>query len=241
MNRSANDYLAKFKAGRSTWNHFSCVVKLGGVDLSDINFGAVDVSGYLIEGCNLTNADISGFKVDSFDESSEARSSVSFRQSRLVRVKAVGARLANVDFGGADLTGADFRGADLYGASLSGADCRGADFSEAILDDALLCECKLDGCSLFNTRLPKRSLHRANGSPNPGYDTVDFSHVCWIPQCSDMSGRTRIPARIGAEMALQERFDSAAQRRKGLEDTAFSLYGRSIDQLSPEELGDLLS
>jgi hypothetical protein len=248
MSPSISVYLEKFKAGRVVWNDFRQYRPK--VHLSGFELGEVDVSGYNLGGLDLSNADIRGFHVETFSRDPlalmDAKCSVMFRQARLVGVKAVGAQLADADFGGADLRAADFRGADLYGVSLFGADCREADFSEALLDDACLTNCRLDGCRLFNTRLPQWSLHlkrggRANWKLNPEYATVDLSHACWTPDYFDRPEPSRTPVRIRAELARQERYEESVRSRRRLEDEAHSLYGLSVDQLSPEDLEDLLS
>jgi len=95
--------------------------------------GAVDLTGALLEGLDLTDRTIAHLGLRS--------------------VRAPGARLSAVELTGVDLTSADLRGADLRGARLFNCSLRGARLVEADLSGAWL-----DGCDLRDVRLVGANL-----------------------------------------------------------------------------------
>lgn len=85
--------------------------KRGPVDMSETDWGALDLNGYDYRGSRFVNSGLSG---------------ANFASANLAGVSFASSDLAAANFAGGDLRGANFTDCDLTNADFSGADLRGA-------------------------------------------------------------------------------------------------------------------
>jgi len=105
-----------------------------------------------LQGCNLTNANLRGAKLDLayYDSQTQWSNDYDYRKSGAVGPKA---HLVSAFLNTSNLKGVDLTRANLRGAYLSGADLTGANLTEAALSGANLKYAFLTGANLKNAIL----------------------------------------------------------------------------------------
>jgi hypothetical protein len=120
-----------------------------------------DLSGALLAGAQLVEADLSG--------------------AEFYRADLSGAQLLGADLSGADLAGANLSDADLYRADLSGARLVGADLSGALLGVADLSGARLGEANLLGATLHRADLRQARGLTQAQLDVAQGDALTQLP------------------------------------------------------------
>lgn len=137
-------------------------VKLGHLNLSEIDMAFAKLHGAELPYCNLRRA--RGYKVDLSDAYMQGARLDEARLSKanLVKVDLCNARLVSTKLQGADATGADFRGARMQEVQLDGSTLKGARFQGADLNNAYFRGATFDQGSLESIARGAINWRKAN-------------------------------------------------------------------------------
>jgi len=131
------------------------------IDLSDVNFGGVDLSQSDLRGAEMTNASIVDATLVAADLRDTNLKGSDFKGSRLAGAQFVGAVLHDASLVETDLKAADFWQADLAGADLEAANLEQSNFNKSSLRGANLSRANLYECDLRYADLRGANLDHA--------------------------------------------------------------------------------
>jgi uncharacterized protein YjbI with pentapeptide repeats len=147
------------------------VVRLGGVNLSQI-----DLSEANLRGADLCGVNLSGANLDKIDLNEANLREANLTGASLSRSNLSNARLGQANLENADIHSSNLRGADLSDAKMRRADLDHANLSDANLSDADLWLAKLSYATLTNVVARGAHISEANGE-NANLVGADLSNA----------------------------------------------------------------
>jgi uncharacterized protein YjbI with pentapeptide repeats len=211
---------------------------ISNVDVTEVNVGAKDMSGALLDGVIFDRADVSFSTFDRAELTGAQMvqtnlQSCSFAGARLVRCDLLGAVLALGKLDEVVIEGGRFDRAYLNRclwrrARVQGASFRDADFANSALDDSVFIDCDLRGANLS---LREDSKNVLGTTTRTRFERCDLRDTKWADR--DMQGAVFIDCRFHGASGLPARLDGVRIERPDLSpDGDGSVIGRGSEVLS---------